>query len=88
MENHRPHLCSRRHHPERAERVVKQPFVDILIKGTYEKVRAHVELLLIRGGLRYDRPEKVRSFSQAPCQGWGDLSRTLLTLIGFPHNLI
>ena len=82
------YLGGRRHHTERAERVVKQPFIDVLIQRSDKQIRTHVELLLIRGGLRYGRT-KYERLSRVPHEGArGDLSRTLLTRMGLPHNFI
>lgn len=82
------YLGGRRHHTKRAERVVKQPFIDVLVQRSDEQIRTHVELLLIRGGLRYDRKTYER-LSRVPREGaYGDLSRTLLTRMGLPHNFI
>ena len=82
------YLRGRRHHAKRAERVVKQPFIDVLIQRSYKKIRTHVELLLIRGGLRCDR-QRNELLSRVPRKAaHGDLSRTLLTRMGLPHNFI
>ena len=80
------YLGSSRHHAERTECVIKQPFVYIFVQRPYEEIRAHVKLLLVRRCL-HDSAETTE-VERSACQGSGDLLRTLLTLIGFPHNFI
>ena len=78
------HLCSRRHHSKCTEGVIKQPLIDVFVQRPYEEIRAHVKLLLIRRGLH---SAETMEFERNPRMG-GNLLRTLLTLIGFPHNFI
>jgi hypothetical protein len=60
-----------RHHAERAECVIKQPFIHIFVQGAYEEIRAHVELLLVRRGLHDSAETMEFERVHAPCQEIG-----------------
>ena len=51
VSGHTTYLGCGGHHAERAERIVQQTFVHILVKVSNEQVCAHVQLLLVGGSL-------------------------------------
>ena len=86
------YLCGRRHHTKRAGRVVKQPLIDVLIQRSDKKKGSHPRRVASCPRRPTLRQAKVRAneLSRVPREGAadGDLSRTLSTHMGLPHNFI